>query len=353
MASEQNKSANSGGHEQPPPHPMVSYPPQHFGSSYVPPGPYPSIYTYAPVPDGNHDPNIPGGAPPPAPYFMAIAPPPPGMVYAYPAPPPGYPPYVPPMQAPPPQRPKRKQVKMACTNCASACKRCDEARPCERCRKYNIADSCVDGVRKERKKGIKRGPYKRKNRNPGTEQAAGGYSSPPAGEGDQPAAPVPYPVPPEGYYSYYYPHGYMPPTHDGQPHPEGVPNGNGQHIPHPPYIPVPMYAPFPPYSGAPMPYPPPPMPTPAPASNAAPITNGRADPPSHNEANGDSASTKNKKRVRAKNGDDGTKSRRTKHVPTDSQPDGDIGRGKNVSLNGQSEAGGVFNGMETRTVVAV
>lgn len=28
--------------------------------------------------------------------------------------------------------------------------------------KYGIADSCVDGQRKERKKGVKRGPYKRK-----------------------------------------------------------------------------------------------------------------------------------------------------------------------------------------------
>ena len=83
-------------------------------------------------------------------------------------------------------RPKRKQVKMAvsssphvfriitqklilnvipkCTNCAAACKRCDEGRPCERCCKYGISDSCQDGVRKERKKGIKRGPYKRKGK---------------------------------------------------------------------------------------------------------------------------------------------------------------------------------------------
>ncbi len=53
---------------------------------------------------------------------------------------------------------------LQCTNCASACKRCDEARPCERCVKYGLAETCIDGVRKERKKGIKRGPYKRKNR---------------------------------------------------------------------------------------------------------------------------------------------------------------------------------------------
>jgi hypothetical protein len=53
---------------------------------------------------------------------------------------------------------------LQCTNCATACKRCDESRPCERCEKYGIADSCVDGQRKERKKGVKRGPYKRKNK---------------------------------------------------------------------------------------------------------------------------------------------------------------------------------------------
>jgi hypothetical protein len=63
-----------------------------------------------------------------------------------------------------PPRQKRRQVKLACTNCASACKRCDESRPCPRCIKYNISESCVDGQRKERKKGIKRGPYKRKNK---------------------------------------------------------------------------------------------------------------------------------------------------------------------------------------------
>ena len=67
---------------------------------------------------------------------------------------------------------KRQQVKMAvskfinnmtvvsspffqCTSCAIACKRCDENCPCERCVGYGQTDSCVDGVRKERKKGIK------------------------------------------------------------------------------------------------------------------------------------------------------------------------------------------------------
>ncbi|OAD75420.1 Zn(2)-C6 fungal-specific transcription factor [Phycomyces blakesleeanus NRRL 1555(-)] len=57
---------------------------------------------------------------------------------------------------------KRKQVKNACTNCQKACKKCDDSRPCPRCVKYGVADTCVNSVRKERKKGIKRGPYKRR-----------------------------------------------------------------------------------------------------------------------------------------------------------------------------------------------
>ena len=59
-------------------------------------------------------------------------------------------------------KPKRKQVKNACTNCQTACKRCEDARPCGRCVKYGLADSCVNSARKERKKGIKRGPYKKR-----------------------------------------------------------------------------------------------------------------------------------------------------------------------------------------------
>ncbi|KAI8975546.1 hypothetical protein BDF20DRAFT_879273 [Mycotypha africana] len=70
----------------------------------------------------------------------------------------------PPAQA---QAPKRKQVKNACTNCQKACKKCDDARPCPRCIKYGIADTCVNSVRKERKKGIKRGPYKRRQKTGG------------------------------------------------------------------------------------------------------------------------------------------------------------------------------------------
>ena len=68
---------------------------------------------------------------------------------------------------------ERLLASIQCTNCASACKRCDEARPCERCKKYGLAESCIDGVRKERKKGIKRGPYKRKNRSVSGEGSTG------------------------------------------------------------------------------------------------------------------------------------------------------------------------------------
>jgi len=60
-------------------------------------------------------------------------------------------------------KPKRKQVKNACVNCQKACKKCDDGRPCQRCIKYGLTETCVDSVRKERKKGVKRGPYKRRN----------------------------------------------------------------------------------------------------------------------------------------------------------------------------------------------
>lgn len=139
--------------------------------------------------------------------------PPPGFAYVYP---PGYYP-PPPMGMPMPAmvtKPKRKQVKMACTNCAAACKRCDENRPCDRCQKYGIADSCVDGVRKERKKGVKRGPYKRKRKgdsDSGLDPAAAPAVPPP-----QAIHPV-YGAPPgEGFYPVYYaPPGYVPPPEGG------------------------------------------------------------------------------------------------------------------------------------------
>ena len=59
-------------------------------------------------------------------------------------------------------KPKRKQVKNACTNCQTACKRCDDERPCGRCVKYSLGESCINSARKERKKGVKRGPYKKR-----------------------------------------------------------------------------------------------------------------------------------------------------------------------------------------------
>ncbi|ORX94198.1 hypothetical protein K493DRAFT_352709 [Basidiobolus meristosporus CBS 931.73] len=64
----------------------------------------------------------------------------------------------------PPYKPrkKRQQVKNACVNCQKACKKCDEGRPCSRCIKYGLTDTCVDSPRKARKKGVKRGPYKRR-----------------------------------------------------------------------------------------------------------------------------------------------------------------------------------------------
>ncbi|KAI7853382.1 hypothetical protein BDC45DRAFT_570163 [Circinella umbellata] len=73
------------------------------------------------------------------------------------------------------QPPKRKQVKNACTNCQKACKKCDDARPCPRCIKYGIAETCVNSVRKERKKGIKRGPYKRRQKD-GSERTSSSSS---------------------------------------------------------------------------------------------------------------------------------------------------------------------------------
>lgn len=76
---------------------------------------------------------------------MTMYPFPPGMVNSQPA------------------RTKRRQVKNACTNCQKACKKCDDARPCLRCVKYGISEECVDSQRKERQKGIKRGPYKKRD----------------------------------------------------------------------------------------------------------------------------------------------------------------------------------------------
>ncbi|WWC68265.1 uncharacterized protein I206_102188 [Kwoniella pini CBS 10737] len=59
-------------------------------------------------------------------------------------------------------RKKRNQVRIACTHCQKACKKCSNKRPCERCVKYGLSD-CVDSARKPRRTGMKRGPYKRRS----------------------------------------------------------------------------------------------------------------------------------------------------------------------------------------------
>ncbi|EGO29900.1 hypothetical protein SERLADRAFT_379440, partial [Serpula lacrymans var. lacrymans S7.9] len=200
---------------------------QHFNgaNSYPPPGPYP-IYGYPPPSEGGHvDGTPPNGAHPGAPYMM-YPPPAPGVLY-YPGPPSGqaFPQFTgTPSTTSSGNRPKRKQVKMACTNCATACKRCDEARPCERCVKYGISETCVDGVRKERKKGVKRGPYKRKNKQNSGDAAYGDPEWQPSGSPNSPPAVPPamhalppFP-PPEGYWPYMYPPpAFMPPGHEGHP----------------------------------------------------------------------------------------------------------------------------------------
>ncbi|CAG8509950.1 7191_t:CDS:2 [Ambispora gerdemannii] len=72
---------------------------------------------------------------------------------------------LPPVVTPPAtEKPKRHQVKNACVNCQKACKKCDDGRPCKRCIKCEMTDTCKSSTRKERKKGIKRGPYKKKEK---------------------------------------------------------------------------------------------------------------------------------------------------------------------------------------------
>ncbi|PPQ78156.1 hypothetical protein CVT25_015489 [Psilocybe cyanescens] len=109
-------------------------------------------------------------------------------------------------------RPKRRQVKNACTHCQKACKKCDDARPCLRCVKYGYSEECVDSQRKERKKGVKRGPYKKRDEkgraidlNDIPPQAmAGSHNSMPPGTLAHPGPYVPVPGFP-GFYSQYPP----------------------------------------------------------------------------------------------------------------------------------------------------
>ena len=162
-----------------------------------------------------------------------------------------------------------KLIYRQCTNCAGACKRCDETRPCERCVKYGIADSCVDGQRKERKKGIKRGPYKRKNKDGDsanysgkvlefvyerhvTNDVSGDWppgSQPPSASTTAAAIHAASQYAPEGYYPVYYPpHGTFMHPHEGQAGSDAsAPHANGQPPIMPYYIHPGGYPPFPHY----------------------------------------------------------------------------------------------------------
>ncbi|KAJ2733937.1 Transcriptional regulator of nonfermentable carbon utilization [Coemansia sp. BCRC 34962] len=47
--------------------------------------------------------------------------------------------------------PKKRKTVRACNHCQRSHLTCDDSRPCARCIKKNIADTCVDGVRKKAK----------------------------------------------------------------------------------------------------------------------------------------------------------------------------------------------------------
>ncbi|KAJ7193523.1 hypothetical protein GGX14DRAFT_588456 [Mycena pura] len=266
MANDSPKGASAPAAE----HPAYPYP------FPPPPGTYPPpFFTYPPPADpANPDSN--GTAPAGTPYVFPY-PPPPGLFYTFPPTAFAPPPHQPQASGSPSYRPKRNQVKMACTNCATACKRCDDQRPCTRCQKYSLHDSCIDGQRKERKKGIKRGPYRRRPKDgengsvtfaegegaaaPPAEWNTSQGSPPPAAAATSPtpmvlppgAVPQPFPVPPEGY-----PHPFYPPMglFLGPP-PPGSEEGAA---------PVPYFYPYPPFGMYP---PPPPGAVPAGAPPAA------------------------------------------------------------------------------------
>ncbi|KAJ7734928.1 hypothetical protein DFH07DRAFT_116800 [Mycena maculata] len=89
------------------------------------------------------------------------------------------------------------QVKNACTNCQQSCKKCDEARPCLRCVKYGRGEECIDSARRERKKGAKRGPYKKRD---GKGNIIASSGSPPQEDEPESSLPTVPPVPiPVGY----------------------------------------------------------------------------------------------------------------------------------------------------------
>lgn len=107
-------------------------------------------------------------------------------------------------------RSKRRQVKIACSNCQKACKKCDDARPCMRCVKYGISEECVDSRRKARKKGGRRGPYKKRDIPDRAGSTADHLESEvlPVPEGGEPVTPAG-PPPVDSQYTspyYYYEH---------------------------------------------------------------------------------------------------------------------------------------------------
>lgn len=127
-------------------------------------------------------------------------------------------PFTPGLAPPQPSRPKRRQVKNACTNCQKACKKCDDARPCLRCVKYGIAEECIDSQRKERKKGVKRGPYKKRDgKGSNVDQVDApeepGMSIPPGVPASSVSPPMPpYMAGPMGYATSFYGQFPAPPT---------------------------------------------------------------------------------------------------------------------------------------------
>ncbi|KAJ7490047.1 hypothetical protein B0H11DRAFT_2156802 [Mycena galericulata] len=153
-----------------------------------------------------------------------------------------------------PLRSKRRQVKNACTNCQKACKKCDEARPCLRCVKYGVHEECMDSTRRERKKGGKRGPYKKRD--------GKGNANSPLHEGEPELSPQPdasptnthapgfyaqFPLPPghKPGETAYYPQFYLAPV----PAPPNTrQEGEATSSPTPPqFIPATFMASYPPY----------------------------------------------------------------------------------------------------------
>jgi len=56
------------------------------------------------------------------------------------------------MSTPPNVSKKRKRVSKACIHCRKSHLSCDEGRPCQRCIKKGLGDSCEDGEQKKRGK---------------------------------------------------------------------------------------------------------------------------------------------------------------------------------------------------------